>query len=74
MKIKSDRLRRISAEKDVLDTREIALDLMLRALELLDKDPGISPLVGPQLQLAIDRLAYSKPQDPCAWRTAASTF
>ena len=38
------------------DTRKLALDYMLRALEQLDNDAGLSPIIGLQLQLAIDRL------------------
>ena len=60
MNVKLSRLRRISAVDGATDTRKLALDLMLRALELLDSDPRVSPLVGSQLQLAIDRLAASE--------------
>ena len=39
------------------DARKLALDCMVKALEYLDEDPSISPIVGSQLQLAIDRLS-----------------
>jgi len=61
MNVKPGRLRPLSAMESVSETRNLALDLMRRALELLDKDPSIAPLVAPQLQLAIDRLIR-----PCA--------
>ena len=54
-------LRPFSAEVRKTDTRRIALDCMLRALEHLDSDGDISPLIGSQLQLAIDRLVSSCP-------------
>ncbi len=63
MKLKLGSLRRISAAKGATDTRKLALDLMVKALELLDKDPSISPLIGSQLQLAVDRLTYAEPED-----------
>ena len=43
------------------DPRDIALGFMLSALDHLDSDAGISPVVGSQLQLAIDRLVSSMP-------------
>jgi len=61
MNVKPGRPRRISAVEHATDTRKMALDLMQKALELLDTDPGVSPLIGSQLQLAIDRLVSSKP-------------
>ena len=65
MNVKPFRLRRPAVEGDS-DTRKLALDLMQKALALLDKDPSISPMIGAQLQLAIDRLISS--------RNAGSTF
>jgi hypothetical protein len=56
MNVKTGHLRPLSAVESVSETRNLALDLMRRALELLDKDPSIAPLAAPQLQLAIDRL------------------
>ena len=44
--------------------RDLALDHMLAALAHLDSDPRISPLIGSQLQLAIDRLVASMPASP----------
>jgi len=41
----------------IAGARKLALDYMLAALDHLDSDDDISPLVGAQLQLAIDRLA-----------------
>lgn len=43
------------------DARRMALDCMMKALEFLDEDPRISPIVGSQLQLAIDRLSSTTP-------------
>ena len=57
MNVKPFRLRRVSVMDGVTETRELALDLMQRALALLDKDPTIAPIIGSHLQLAIDRLA-----------------
>lgn len=56
MDVNTGRLRSLSAMDGVNETSNPALELMRRALDLLVKDPGISPLVAPQLQLAIDRL------------------
>lgn len=39
------------------DARRMALDCMVKALEYLDEEPRISPIVGSHLQLAIDRLS-----------------
>jgi hypothetical protein len=61
MNVKLGRLRRISAAEGMADKRRTALEHMLKALELLDADPSISPLVGTQLQLTIDRLLSSQP-------------
>lgn len=53
-------LRPISTEECITaDPRKQALDCMLKALDYLDSDPDISPVVGAQLQLAIDRLTSS---------------
>lgn len=38
------------------DARSMALASMSKAMEYLDNDPGISPIIGSHLQLAIDRL------------------
>ena len=67
MNVKPGRLRPTSAGDSAAETRKLALALMRKALELLDADPGISPLVGSQLQLAIDRLDTSRPggAPPC---------
>ncbi len=46
------------------DARRIALDCMLTALEHLDRDAEIPPIVGSQLQLAIDRLRPSITESP----------
>ena len=43
------------------DPQRLALDYMLAALEHLDSDAAVSPMVGAQLQLAIDRLVSSFP-------------
>jgi hypothetical protein len=43
----------------IADQQRLALDHMLAALRHLDNDVGVSPFVGVQLQLAIDRLAAS---------------
>jgi hypothetical protein len=62
MNSKSDRLGPIPAEASgAADTPKLALDCMLAALEHLDSDASISPFVGVQLQLAIDRLVSSNP-------------
>ena len=42
------------------DVPRLALDCMLRALEYLDEDPCIPPIVGSHLQLAIDRLSSTR--------------
>lgn len=63
MDVKSGRLRPISAEPKAADARKTALDCMLSALEHLDSDGSISPIIGSQLQLAIDRLISSMPGD-----------
>lgn len=44
------------------DARRMAFDCMVKALEYLDEDPRISPIVGSQLQLAIDRLSSAMPK------------
>lgn len=60
MNSKSDRLGPIPAgASGAADMRKLALDCMLAALEHLDSDPSVSPFVGVQLQLAIDRLVSS---------------
>lgn len=64
MNVKTGHLRPLSAVESVSETRNLALDLMRRALELLDKDPSIAPLVAPQLQLAIDRLTFPRGRGP----------
>ena len=61
MNVKPGRLRPTSAGDGAAETRKLALALMRKALELLDADPGISPLIGAQLQLTIDRLDTSRP-------------
>jgi hypothetical protein len=60
MNVKPDRLSPVPADERVaVGTQKLALDYMLKALELLDNDAAISPLIGAQLQLAIDRLKSS---------------
>ena len=60
MNVEPSRLRSMPAgERVAIETRKLALDYMLKALEHLDNDADISPLVGTQLQLAIDRLESS---------------
>jgi len=67
MDVKTGRSRPISAEpRAAADARKTALDCMLSALEHLDGDASISPIIGSQLQLAIDRLISSMPDDPQA--------
>jgi len=62
MNVKPGRMRPNSAEQHLAaDPREIALNRMLSALDHLDSDAGISPVIGSQLQLAIDRLVSSMP-------------
>lgn len=62
MNIIPERLSPMPADERVAaDTRMAALDFMLKALEYLDNDADISPLIGAQLQLAIDRLKSSLP-------------
>ena len=61
MNVKPGHLRPTSAGDGAAETRKLALALMRKALELLDADPGISPLIGAQLQLTIDRLDTSRP-------------
>lgn len=62
MNVGTGRLRPTSAEECVnTDARKIALNCMLSALGHLDSDAGISPVIGSQLQLAIDRLISSMP-------------
>ena len=56
MNVNPGRIRPTSTVEGVTETRKLALDLMRKALSLLDEDPTVSPLVGSQLQLAIDRL------------------
>lgn len=58
MNVKPGRLMRTCAVEGVDETRKQALEFMRKALELLDAHPSISPLVGAQLQLAIDRLGF----------------
>jgi hypothetical protein len=41
------------------DARKIALEYMLKALECLDSDAEISPVIAAHLQLAVDRLLAS---------------
>lgn len=52
----------VANERGSGDTRRLALDYMVKALEYLDEDPRISPIVGSQLQLAIDRLSSAIPR------------
>jgi hypothetical protein len=60
MNVGSRDVRPISDEEcATADARRLALDCMLAALEHLDSDAEISPVVGSQLQLAIDRLVSS---------------
>ena len=60
MNVESGGVRPISAdEPEKADARGKALECMLKALEHLDSDGDISPVIGSQLQLAIDRLASS---------------
>lgn len=62
MNVKPGRMWPNSAEQHVAaDPRKIALGCMLSALDHLDSDEGISPVIGSQLQLAIDRLVSSMP-------------
>ena len=57
MNVEPARLRPTAGDKRQHDdARRIALDCMLKALEHLDRDANIPPIVGSQLQLAIDRL------------------
>ncbi|HEU0310790.1 MAG TPA: hypothetical protein VFR36_06195 [Sphingomicrobium sp.] len=46
------------------DARGLALACMSKALEHLDSDPAISPIIGSHLQLAIDMLWASMPGGP----------
>jgi hypothetical protein len=63
MNIEPGRLEPTVADENIGgDTRRLALDCMMMALEYLDEDPRISPIVGSQLQLAIDRLASTMPK------------
>jgi hypothetical protein len=64
MNIKPDRLRRIRAVDGATDARKLALELMVEALELLDRDASINPLIGSHLQLAIDRLVSLQSEGP----------
>ena len=58
MKVECERLQTLPADDENRGkARLLALDCMSKALEYLDSDPGISPIVGSQLQLAIDRLS-----------------
>lgn len=62
MNIGPGRLGPVSEEECVnADARRIALNCMLSALDHLDSDARISPVIGSQLQLAIDRLISSMP-------------
>ena len=61
MNVKPGRIRPTSAAEGVTETGKLALDLMRKALGLLDEDPNISPLIGSHLQLAIDRMMASRP-------------
>jgi hypothetical protein len=49
---------------EAADIRSLALACMVAALEHLDRDVNISPLIGSQLQLAIDRLSASLSDPP----------
>jgi len=55
----------------IADQQRLALDHMLAALRHLDNDVGVSPFVGVQLQLAIDRLAASTSAD---YKQISATF
>jgi hypothetical protein len=60
MHVESGRLRLMEvSEHHSADARKMALESMVTALEYLDSDVGISPIVGSHLQLAIDRLLAS---------------
>jgi len=61
MNVGTGRLRPTSAGDCTADARGLALNCMLAALDHLDRDAGISPAIGAQLQLAIDRLVSSMP-------------
>lgn len=56
MNVGTGRLRPTSTGECSADARRLALNCMLSALDHLDSDAGISPVIGSQLQLAIDRL------------------
>ena len=63
MNVGPGRFQPMVAQEDAgADTRNQALGCMLRALEYLDEDPEISPIIGSQLQLAIDRLSSAMPK------------
>ena len=47
----------VAREDRRADTRKLALDCMLRALQYPDENREISPVVGSHLQLAVDRLS-----------------
>lgn len=65
MKLEIARLRPMPAEEShAVDMRGLALACMSKALEYLDSDPSISPVIGSQLQLAIDKLWASMPSEP----------
>lgn len=67
MKSKSARSRPVVADEGATtDARGLALACMSRALEHLDSDPAISPIIGAHLQLAIDTLWASMPGGPRA--------
>lgn len=67
MNVKTGCSRPIPVEpRAAADARKIALDCMMSALEHLDSDASISPIIGSQLQLAIDRLVSSMPGEPQA--------
>ena len=51
------------AGTDVVDARSIALNLMSKALGHLDSDAKIPPIIGAQLQTAIDALWTSLSTD-----------
>lgn len=60
MNVESRHGRPISDEEcGTADARSLALDCMLTALEHLDSDAEVSPVIGAHLQLAIDRLVSS---------------
>jgi hypothetical protein len=52
-----------AAATDMTDARSMALNLMSRALGHLDSDSNIPPIIGAQLQTAIDALWTSVATD-----------